>query len=77
MEKAFVLVSTEPAKEKEVYNSITKIEGVTELNTLFGEYDLIVTIEGEDFNYLGKVVDEYIENVEGVVSTKTLAGIKF
>jgi DNA-binding Lrp family transcriptional regulator len=77
MAVGFVLISTAPAKEHEVYNELTKIDQVVELHPLFGEYDLIAKIEADDFNVLGQVVVERIRSIEGVIDTKTLTGIKF
>jgi len=77
MAVGFVLISTAPAKEHEVYNVLLKIEEVVELHPLFGEYDLIAKIEAEDFNKLGEIVVDKIRSIPGVVDTKTLTGIKF
>ena len=73
----FVLISTAPAKEHEVYNEILKLKEVVELHPLFGEFDLIAKIEAEDFNKLGLVVIDRIRSIQGVIDTKTLTGIKF
>ena len=53
MAVGFILISTAPAKEHEVYNELLKVKEVVELHPLFGEYDLIAKIEAEDFNLLG------------------------
>src|SRR5438552_2636554 len=73
----FVLISTAPAKEHEVYNELLKVKEIVELHPLFGEYDLIAKIEAEDFNVLGQVVVDKIRSIPGVIDTKTLTGIKF
>ena len=73
----FVLVSTAPAKEHEVYNKLSEIEEISELHPLFGEYDLIAKIEASNFNHLGQIVVDMIRTIDGVVDTKTLTGIKF
>ncbi len=73
----FVLISTAPAKEHEVYNELLKVKEIVELHPLFGEYDLIAKIEAEDFNVLGQVVVDKIRSIAGVIDTKTLTGIKF
>lgn len=73
----YVLITTTPSKEHEVYNALSKIEEVVELTPLFGEFDLIAKIEAEDLNRLGTVVVEHIRSTPGVVDTKTLTGIKF
>ena len=73
----FVLVSTAPAKEHEVYNELMKVPEIVELHPLFGEYDLIAKIEADDFNRLGQIVVDRIRAIPGVMDTKTLTGIKF
>ncbi len=73
----FVLISTAPAKEHEVYNALLKIKEIVELHPLFGEYDLIAKIEASDFNILGQIVVDKIRTIHGVIDTKTLTGIKF
>jgi DNA-binding Lrp family transcriptional regulator len=73
----FVLISTAPAKEHEVYNELLKLKEIVELHPLFGEYDLIAKIESEDFNQLGQIVVDKIRTIKGVIDTKTLTGIKF
>ncbi|MCL4314687.1 MAG: Lrp/AsnC ligand binding domain-containing protein [Candidatus Thermoplasmatota archaeon] len=76
MSVAFVLISTVPGKEHEVYNKISKIKYVAEIHPLFGEYDLIVKIDASDFSELGKIVIDDIRTIDGVIDTKTLTGIK-
>jgi DNA-binding Lrp family transcriptional regulator len=73
----FVLISTAPAKEHEVYNLLLKVTEIVELHPLFGEYDLIAKIKADDFNKLGQVVVDRIRSIPGVIDTKTLTGIKF
>jgi DNA-binding Lrp family transcriptional regulator len=77
MAVGFILISTAPAKEHEVYNELLKVKEVVELHPLFGEYDLIAKIEAEDFNLLGQVVVDKVRSIPGVIDTKTLTGIKF
>ncbi len=73
----FVLISTAPGKEHEVYNELKKIPEIIELHPLFGEFDLIAKLETKDFNELGTIVVEKIRMIDGVIDTKTLTGIKF
>ena len=73
----FVLISTAPAKEHDVYNELLKVAEIVELHPLFGEYDLIAKIDAEDFNALGEIVIDRIRTISGVIDTKTLTGIKF
>ncbi len=73
----FVLISTAPAKEHEVFNELKNIKEIVELHPLFGEYDLIAKLEARNFNLLGQIVVDKIRTIPGVIDTKTLTGIKF
>ena len=73
----FVLISTVPAKEHDVFSALSGVEEIIEIHPLFGEYDIIAKIEAEDFNKLGQIVIEKIRTVNGVIDTKTLTGIRF
>jgi len=77
MAMGFILISTAPAREHEVYSDLLKIPEIVELHPLFGEYDLIAKVEAEDFDTLGKIVVERVRAIEGVADTKTLTGTKF
>jgi DNA-binding Lrp family transcriptional regulator len=71
----YVLISTAPTKEREVYDAIMKIKEIVEAHPLFGEYDIIAKIETDDFTKMGAVVIDKIRTVKGVIDTKTLSGI--
>ena len=73
----FVLISTVPAKEHDVFSALSNVDEIVEIHPLFGEYDIIAKIEAEDFNQLGQIVIDKIRTVNGVIDTKTLTGIRF
>ena len=77
MKIGFVLIHVSPLHESEVYNIVSKIPEVSEIHSLFGEYDLIAKIEADDFESLGDIVVNKIRTIEGVIDTKTLTGTKF
>ena len=73
----FVLITIAPTHEHDVNTKLSKVPEIIELQTLFGEYDLIAKIEAEDFEKLGEVVVSKIRSIEGVIDTKTLTGTRF
>ena len=73
----YVLIITAPAHGHEVYNKLSKIPEIIELHPMFGEYDLVAKIEGEDFEKLGSIIINKIRSIGGVIDTKTLTGAKF
>ncbi len=76
MATGFVLISVEPGTEREVFEKVIKIEEVADVHLLFGEYDLIVRVEADNYDVIGEVVVGKLRKVPGVVSTKTLARIQ-
>ena len=77
MSIGFILIKAAPALEHEVYNKLSKILEIIDLQPLFGEYDLIAKIEAEDFEKIGEIVINNIRSVKGVIDTKTLTGTRF
>ncbi len=73
----YVLINTSPGSEHQVYNELRRVANIVEVHPLFGEHDLLVKIEIDDYNELGNIVIEQIRKIEGVEDTKTLAGISF
>ena len=72
MATGFVLISTAPAREHDVYSKLQGVPEIVELYPLFGEYDLIAKVEADDYNLLGHIVLNNIRNVDGVIDTVTL-----
>ena len=73
----YVLINTSPGSEHQVYNKLRTVGEIVEVHPLFGEHDLLVKIEIDDYNRLGNIVIDHIRTIEGVEDTKTLAGISF
>jgi DNA-binding Lrp family transcriptional regulator len=76
MNVGFVLISVKPSHIRKVFNEIYKIPDVLDVNTLFGEYDIIAKIEAESTEELGKIVIDKIRSIEGISDTRTLRGVK-
>lgn len=69
---AIVLVSTNPGREQSVATKLRCIPGVREAYVVYGIYDIIVEIEGEDHEAVRKVVFSKIRNLPDVKTTLTL-----
>ena len=68
----YVLVICEPCKEHEVYTRISRLD-IDYIYPLFGEWDIIIKISGED-EELKEIVTKKIKG-DGVLTTKTLMGL--
>ena len=71
---AFVLINTSPLYEHEVYNTLIRKTNILEVHPLFGEYDIIVKIEGNTPDEISDIIVKDIRNIKGVLVTKTLTG---
>jgi DNA-binding Lrp family transcriptional regulator len=65
-----------PLHEYEVFDKLSKLPEVIELQPLFGEYDLIAKIEAKDYEGIGEIIIHKIKTIDGITDTKTLTGIR-
>lgn len=72
MSIGFVLINTEIGFEKEVIDSLKKIDGVVEAHLLYGIYDIIAKIEAEDLNELKEKILRKVREVKHIRSTMTM-----
>jgi len=68
---AGVLIKTEPARTKAVYDKIKSLEGVANITAVFGRFDLVVMIRALDLDAGSKLITK-IREVKGVSATETL-----
>lgn len=69
--KAYVLIETAVGRNREVVAALSKIKGLTSVNTVTGPYDVIAIIEAETLNEIGDIVTEKIHPVTGISRTVT------
>jgi DNA-binding Lrp family transcriptional regulator len=72
MVHAVVLVQCEIDEIPEAAQAITDIEGVTEVYSVAGEFDLVAICRVAEHDDLAKVIPGGIAKVAGVVRTETL-----
>ena len=73
MSSGYVLINVEPGSESSVCEAAASLDCVIDSNLLFGDYDLIVKVEGDNMGDIARNVVESIRSIPGVVNTKTLA----
>ena len=74
MAVGYVLINVKPGLELQVFETIKAMDGIADVDLLFGDYDIIVKIVAESMGTIAKIVVENIRQVDGVDNTKTLAG---
>ena len=76
MLSAIVLLNTERDKTNKVAEAIADIEGVSEVYSVAGRYDLAVVVRTSDNDQLAKIVTEQIRAVPGITSSETLIAFR-
>lgn len=71
MVEAYVLIQVEVGKQPQVTSAVAQIDGVTAAHSVAGPYDVIVRVEAEDVDALGKLTATKIQAVDGVTRTLT------
>lgn len=72
MKAAFVLVKCDLGKVSQVANQMIELEGVSEIHSVTGPYDLLVKLYAEKYEDFGDLVPEVLQKVGGVRKTETL-----
>lgn len=73
--KAFVLIETAVGRSKEVVAALSKLEGVSSVDTVTGPYDIIAVVHGENLNDIGDLVTGKIHPIAGISRTVTCLAI--
>ena len=69
--RAYVLIQTETGRAADVAGAIRGLPGVISTEAVTGPYDVVVFVEAEDVDALGRLVVAEIQSVEGIVRTLT------
>ncbi|MBA7485265.1 hypothetical protein ES707_20808 [subsurface metagenome] len=73
--KAFVLIETSVGKSKEVVAGLSKLKGITSVNSVTGPYDIIAILEAESLNDIGDLVTGKIHPIQGIARTVTCLAV--
>ncbi len=74
--RAYVLIQTDTGRAADVAGSIRGLSGVISTEAVTGPYDVVVFVEAEDVDALGRLVLTAIQSVEGIVRTLTCPVVK-
>ena len=75
MIKAYILINTETDVEEEFMEEAKDIEGVTEVTSVYGIYDFIITVEADTMEKIKEIIAWKVRKIKDVKSTITLMGI--
>jgi DNA-binding Lrp family transcriptional regulator len=71
-----VLVSCEPKLIPQCAVKLAGIEGVTEVYSVAGEWDIVAIVKVAEFEHISEVVTEQFTQVPGIRRTQTLTAFR-
>ena len=76
MVTGIVLINVERAMISNVINGLMKIDGVSEVYTVAGEYDLVAMIRVDSNAKLAEIIaTKMTSDIKGIIHTKTLISL--
>jgi len=76
MVNAIVLLKVERERAREVAELLVAIEGVDEVLTVAGQYDMVAILKAKDDDQFAEIVTEGMLEIEGIKASETLIAIK-
>jgi DNA-binding Lrp family transcriptional regulator len=76
MKAAFVLVRCELGNVEKVANAIMELDGVSEVHSITGPWDLIVKLYAQDYDAFGDLIPDQLQKVPGIRETETLLAFR-
>ena len=77
----YVLIEAEVGKARAISDALARFKSpdaeVVAVDTVTGPYDVIVQLEAEDLDKLGRCITEGMQRVEGVQRTTTCLAVRF
>jgi DNA-binding Lrp family transcriptional regulator len=73
---ALVLLTVERNKVNTVAETLAEMEGITEVYSVAGRYDLAVIIRVRDNDLLAELVTNHMLKVEGIKTSETLIAFR-
>jgi DNA-binding Lrp family transcriptional regulator len=72
MKAAFVLVRCEQGRLGEVASAIVELDGVSEVHSITGAFDLLVKLYAPDYEAFGELIPTRLQRIPGILQTDTM-----
>ena len=76
----YVLIEAEVGRARAISDAISRISSsdarIVAVDTVTGPYDVIVQLEAEDLDRLGRAITDTLQRVEGVERTTTCLAVR-
>ena len=68
---AIVMINCEVGKVQSVSDALVQLDGVAEVYSISGEYDMLAIVRVKEYDSLAQVVSEDIARITGITETNT------
>ncbi|HBM14817.1 MAG TPA: AsnC family transcriptional regulator [Lentisphaeria bacterium] len=75
MTTAIVLINVQRPKLKSVCEKVAEIQGISEVYTVAGEYDLVAMLKINDVTQMSKILTDRMSVIDGITHTRTLLAL--
>ncbi|HEX7622545.1 MAG TPA: Lrp/AsnC ligand binding domain-containing protein [Anaeromyxobacteraceae bacterium] len=76
MKAAFVLIRCELGRIEDVANALMEIEGVSEVHSITGPWDLLAKLYAPDYDAFSDVIPGRVQKIAGIRETETLRAFR-
>ena len=76
MVTSIILINTERGSVNAVAEQITDMDGVSEVYSVSGNYDLVAIIRVQDNDALANLVTTHLRSIEAITQTETMLAFK-
>jgi DNA-binding Lrp family transcriptional regulator len=76
MVTAFILVNVERSRLRAIAGELLAIDGIAEVYSVAGPYDLIAVARVKEHERLNDLVTEHVAALDGILSTETLIAFR-
>jgi len=76
MVTSFVLMNVERPRLRSIADDLLAIDGIAEVYSVAGPYDLIAVVRVREHEQLSDLVTEQIAALDGIISTETLIAFR-
>lgn len=73
---AIVLIKAERGAVNTVAQSLMKIEGISEVFSVAGRYDLVAVLRAKSNEHVSEIVTKAVQDTQGINDTETLLAFK-
>lgn len=76
MVHAFVLLTVDPPRIRDLASELTEIDGIAEVYSVAGDVDLVAIVRVPHHDELAEVVTDRISALDGILDTRTMIAFK-